>query len=59
MTSRLVLVVQPVETTSRHPSDHELALAVAGDQLNGRVIQHAAECVLCQVRLEAMLRAEH
>jgi hypothetical protein len=58
MTSRLIVVMQPVETASRHPSDHELALAVAGDQLSGQVIQHAAECVLCQMRLEALLRAE-
>ncbi len=55
MRNALVLVVQPAQGSGRHPSDGELCEAIQAAAPEDYVIDHLAECDLCQRRLQRLL----
>jgi len=55
MKTRLLLVVKPAQGSGRHPSDGKLCEAVKSERPEAYVIDHLAECDLCQRRLQALL----
>ncbi len=55
MKPALMLVVQPAQGSGRHRSDGEISEAIKAETPEEYVIDHLAECDLCQRRLQALL----